>query len=290
MKILLTGATGFVGRMIATHLQAQGHQLLPCSRQHGFDFARLETVADWLPLLQQEKVEAVINAAGILCETRQQRFRQIHTTAPQALFTACVQAGVKRVIQISALGSAPAAPFPFLRSKGEADAFLMAQSLEWFVLRPSLVYGPGGKSADLCLRLARLPLLPMIAGGQQPVQPVHISDVLATVSRCLDSPHPRQVLDILGPEALTFVQWLQQMRQAQGLPPVRPLPLPAGLLACVLSLARPFSPLLHPDNLHMLLTAAPADPAPLFNFLGRQTAAACDALFFSTQPLHGATS
>ena len=62
MKVLLTGATGFLGRHIHVALRQAGHSVVPVARRLGHDFARLQRAPDWAPLLQG--VYAVVNAVG----------------------------------------------------------------------------------------------------------------------------------------------------------------------------------------------------------------------------------
>lgn len=281
MKVLLTGASGFIGSAISQALLGQGYSLVAISRSTGFDFARMQAAGDWLPLL--EGVEAVVNAAGIIAEGGGQRFDVIHRHAPQALFNACRQAGVASVVQISALGADERAVTPYHLSKRAADETLGRLPLKGTVLRPSLVYGKGGASAGLFLRLARLPWVPLVGEGAQPVQPVHISDLVATVLRCLQPEAGPQVLDVVGPEVFTFAQWLQQMRSAQGLGPARFVRIPSELALAACHLGRFFSPLLQPDNLRMLQMGSTAEVKPLQDFLGRRPLAVATGLFFTNQ-------
>lgn len=279
MNILLTGASGFIGRNLERALIAAGHQVKPMSRSHGIDFCRMQAVADWLPHLAG--IDAVINSVGIIGESGTQRFEPLHHLAPAALFRACAQAGIRRVLQISALGADATAFSAYHLSKRAADDCLRGLDLDWFVLRPSLIYGKGGKSAGLFMRLAALPLLPVIGDGQQELQPVHISDVVATVLQCLATCRARQTLDILGSETISFAEWLQWMRKVQGLPRARLLRIPFRIALAGAHLGRYCYPLLQPDNLRMLQTGYHADVRPLADFLGRLPLAVESRLFFT---------
>jgi uncharacterized protein YbjT (DUF2867 family) len=185
MNILLAGASGFIGANLSRALAAAGHRVRPISRRHGVDFGNMTRRADWQPHL--DGIDVAINCVGIIGETRVQTFSTLHAEAPIALFDACVEAGVRRVIQVSALGADATAFSAYHLSKRAADDHLRGLDLDWFVLRPSLIYGRGGGSAALFMRLARLPRVPVIGDGLQSLQPIHIGEVVATVLRCLDA-------------------------------------------------------------------------------------------------------
>ncbi len=282
MNILLTGASGFIGRNVAALLTQAGHRIVPASRQTGFDFVRMTDPADWLPHLGD--IDAVINCVGIIGETSRQRFVTLHRDAPIALFHACSHAGLRRVIQISALGADDSAFSAYHRSKRAADEALLDLDIDGIVLRPSLIYGRGGGSAELFLRLARLPFLPVIGDGAQALQPVHIVDVAASVLRCLNSSPSGQQLDLVGSETISFADWLARMRAAQHLLPAPQLAIPPSLALAAFRLLRHAHPLLQPDNLRMLLTGYHAEPGPFSTFLGRSPLPFSPELFFLDAP------
>jgi len=267
MKILLTGASGFLGGHLMQALTRSGHRVTPVSRRHGLDLATACTPRAWAPLL--DGVDVAINAAGILGQTPTQRFETLHVQAPCALFEACVLAGVGRVVQISALGADDGARSGYHRSKRAADRALLEQPLAGFVLRPSLVHGPGGASARTLRRLARWPVLPVVGNGLQQVQPVHVDDMVTTVLTCLHAPRLTAPLDVVGPEPMAWRSWMQRLRAAQGLPPAPVLQVPVPLVHALMTLGQPFSPLLRVDNLRMLQAGNVADVRPLAAFLGR---------------------
>ncbi len=279
MNVLLTGASGFLGRNIASALVAAGYKIKSISRRHGVDFAHMQNAHDWLPHL--DGIDAVINCVGIIGEIGSQRFDVLHSLAPIALFRACEQVGIRRVLQISALGADETAFSAYHLSKRVADDFLRTLDLDWFVLRPSLIYGRGGKSADFFMRLSALPIIPIIGNGRQEIQPIHITDVAAAVLQGLASTNTRQTIDIVGSEKITFSEWLQWMRSAQGLPPARVVHIPFSLAMTGARLGRYFNPILQSDNLRMLQTARWVDVQPFAEFLGRMPAKIESGLFFS---------
>lgn len=267
MKILLTGATGFIGGHLAKALQHKGYSIIPISRHHGYDANHMLRAQDWLAVL--DGVDCVINAMGIIRETGRQSFARIHTQAAVALFAACQIKSIKRVIQISALGADDSALTPFLTSKKQADDYLRLGDGEWIVLRPSLVYGNGGASSAMLRRIAGLPLIPVIDKGEQMLQPVAINDLVDSVMQCIHSQHTRQTLDLVGPVPISYIDWLQLMRQQLGKSPAATVKIPFQCALVIAGFARHLSPLMQPDNLRMLQQGNTADVSPLANFIGR---------------------
>lgn len=267
MNILLTGASGFIGGHIAKALQAAGHQVKPISRTQGIDFNTMLTPDVWLPHLQE--IDAVINSVGIIAETAGQSFENLHYRAPAALFQASAKVEVKRVIQISALGADEKAFAPYQLSKKAADDVLRGLALDWFILRPSLVYGEGGKSSAMFKLMASLPIIPLVGDGKQRIQPVHVSDVVATVMQALSATPTQRTLDVVGAYPLSFIDWLQTMRQHNGKKNALTLPIPFSLILNSAKLMRYLVPMMHPDNLRMLQNGNAAPVEPLAEFLGR---------------------
>jgi uncharacterized protein YbjT (DUF2867 family) len=171
----------------------------------------------------------VINAVGILIQTKAQPFSALHEKAPQALFDACVLAGVDRVVQISALG-ADRPLTPYLATKAAADAHLTRLPLQWAVVRPSLVYGDDGASSRFFRALASLPIIGLPGRGGQALQPIHIDDLCQCVVKLLDSPAGRTV-ELGGPCTASYRQLLATYRQSLGFGAALWLAIPMPLMA-----------------------------------------------------------
>ncbi|HKU13924.1 MAG TPA: NAD-dependent epimerase/dehydratase family protein [Steroidobacteraceae bacterium] len=275
MNVLLTGASGFIGSHLARALRAAGHVVIEARRETAAgvaavraDFTRDLSARDWMPKLSG--VDAVINAVGIQRERGEQTFERVHKRAPQALFTACVAAGVRRIVQISTLGADRGVSRYFL-SKRAADDYLATLPLDWTIVRPALVFGPGGAGTRLLTRLARLPVVPLPGSGEQCLQPLHIDDLTEAVVRLLEEAklsHAR--IELVGPQSLSLREVLVELRSEMRLGPPRFIHVPKVLAHAAAHVAalNPRSAL-DTETLSMLEGGSSADPATTRLLLGR---------------------
>jgi uncharacterized protein YbjT (DUF2867 family) len=278
MRVLLTGATGFIGRAVAQALQRRGHAVVRVQRRAGgaggevvqADFAQVPRRDWWLPRLAG--IDAVVNAVGILREQGGQSFRALHTDAPAELFHACALAGVRTVVQVSALGADASARSAYHLSKRTADDVLRSLRLQGAVVQPSLVYGPGGTSAALFNKLALAPLLPFPESGGMLVQPVHVDDLVEGIVSLLESPPPHMAkLIFAGPKPMALRDYLQELRHALGeRSKLRMLPMPTFAFRAGAAIAGllPGS-MLDRETADMLLAGNATQHNALPRFLGR---------------------
>lgn len=224
MKILFCGASGFVGRHLEKALLEAGHQVTRGVRQPrntndiAIDYRNDTEIATWLPRLSG--IEAVVNSAGVLRDSTAQPMSKLHDAVPRALFAAAAQSGVKRIVQISALGVGTGIPTAYMQSKQKADDFLQTLNVDWAILRPSLIYGKDGASTRMFMLLAQLPMMMLPGGGKQIVQPVHIDDIAQAVVNLLASgtatPPLRSIIECVGAEEVSLAGLISSYRQQRG--------------------------------------------------------------------------
>lgn len=282
MRILVTGATGFIGGAVVDALLARGHVPVPAVRDVAAArrrWPRLDAIAcdfmhdtraeTWRPRLAG--IDAVVNAVGILRESRGATFAALHSAAPRALFAACADVGVRRVVQVSALGADAAAASRYHLTKRAADDALLALPLQGTVIQPSVVFAPAGASAGAFLAMASLPLLALPGGGVQRLAPVHLHDAVDAIVRALEAEVPPSRVEAVGPECLTMRDYLARLRRQLGGGPLRVIPVPMPLVRLGAHLmARMPGSIVDPETMAMLERGNCAPVEPFAAFLGRR--------------------
>ena len=300
-KILVLGGTGFVGQHVCEKLVSlQCHVTLPTRRTHN---AKQLQMLPLLTVLQGDVHDeatlaqlvaghdAVVNLVAIL-HGDEAAFNRSHVELPQKLARACVQAGVKRLVHVSALGAALDAPSMYQRSKARGEQALQAAPLDLTLLRPSVMFGAQDKFLNVFAALQRVfPFVPL-AGAATRFQPVWVEDVASAITHCLHHTDTiGKTFDLCGPQVFTLKELVQVAAQMSGINqgrgrPVFGLPLALGKLQAALMSLAPGEPLMSRDNLDSMsvdnitdgklpgLQALGITPASLLaigpSFLGRQ--------------------
>lgn len=230
MRVLLTGATGFVGAAVLARLNAAGSEVVAVARPgsnapRGRAFQWLEvdfggaTTDTWSTHLNG--IDAVVNCAGVFADSARDSTQAVHVDGAVALFRACVAAGVRRVVHLSAIGVEDRLT-PFARTKLEAERALRTLDLDAIILRPSIILGEAAYGGGALMRgLAALPVLP-VDQRAGPLCVVQLEDVVETIVRFLQPGAPTKlVLDLVGPEQQSVVGLVATLRAWLGWKPAR---------------------------------------------------------------------
>ncbi|MDB5581187.1 MAG: short chain dehydrogenase [Bradyrhizobium sp.] len=276
MVILITGSEGFIGAALVRHLQGKGHTIVRCVHAPAklgtdsivVDFSRNEEKDGWPSRLAG--IDVVVNTVGIFRERGCLDFENIHVAGPAALFNACAAAGVKKIIHFSALGADGDAASKFHRSKKEGDDFLRSLPIASCILQPSLVYGPGGASAQLFNALASLPIVPKLGARSQMIQPVHLDDVVDAAAKAAMTLHAgSRTIALVGPEKMSFESYLHRLRTGLEMAPAGVLQIPKVLVIGGLALAALMRLPVDRQAFAMLERGNIADSDPIARLLGR---------------------
>lgn len=266
--VAVAGATGFVGSNIVKELLARGAKVRALVR----DPAKARQVlagtgSDQLVMVPGTLDEstalgnlcagadAVVNAVGIIREMGTQTFERIHVKGTQNLVTAASAAGIKHIVQISALGVRPDGIAEYQRSKWEGEQSVRRSGMAWTIIRPGFIHGVGSEGIDTFLDLMSgevppylfipyfqrwdlddsMPLGPATAIDPM-IQPVHVEDVAAAVASALEKESARgEIYNLVGSEAMTWPDMLRFIRDnapdaSENLQPFGiPAPIAAGL-------------------------------------------------------------
>ena len=257
--ILLIGGNGFVGHVLAARLQEAGYSVLLPTRH-------LASARDLrvLPAVHIEEADvrdfdelqnlcsrihahgAVINLVGVLHDKPASPygsiFREAHVRLPGNIVTAMQLHGLKRYLQMSALGADVNGRSMYQRSKGDGEQIVKDSDLDWTIFRPSVIFGERDQFINLFANLAkRMPVIPL-AHADARFQPVNVDDVAAAFVKSLRLPQTiGQSYDLVGPIQLTLKEIVQlAAHQAQSTCAVVPVP---GWIGYMQALAFEFLPI-----------------------------------------------
>ena len=220
LSIAVLGGTGFLGTRLVARLIKDGHRVTVLSRDREQHKHLLVLPGLWLEncdVYQEAQLserlrgkDVVINLIGILNERGfgGAGFRRAHTELTRGVLLAARSAGVTRLLQVSALKAAVDAPSYYLRSKGEAEKLIRDGngSLDWTILQPSVMFGPGDSFLNrFAALLAAIPWVFPVAKPNARFQPVLVDDVVEALRRCLHGGGAsRQTYQLGGPQVYSL--------------------------------------------------------------------------------------
>ena len=237
MNILICGASGFIGRHLRASLQEAGHDVRGAVRHPrlnqdiAVDYSNDYNTEIWIPRLKN--IDVVINAVGVLRNGPNSLMQRLHCDTPLALFKACSEAKVKRIIHISALGVESGIKAAYFSSRVAAENSLkeISSPIRWLCIRPSVIFGEDGTSARMFRHMAKLPLHLLPMGGNQILQPVHIDDICTAINRWLDdSDAQSKTVNAVGAKPTTMRGMLDSYRTQLGYRSAWHIPIPESLV------------------------------------------------------------
>jgi NADH dehydrogenase len=230
VRVLVTGGTGFVGTHLVNALARRGHQVAVLARDPGSARNRYNRPVEKITgnVLDPASLarafagrDAVLHLVGIIHEDGDQTFERMHRDAAANVVAAMKQAGVRRLLHMSAMGSSEDAPSEYGRTKAAGERLVRESGLDWTVFRPSIVFGPGDGFVSLLAQIVRLnPLfIPVIGPGETRFMPVSIYDVARVFSDSLENPGTiGKVYEVGGPQTFTLNEIYREIAAAVGKP------------------------------------------------------------------------
>jgi uncharacterized protein YbjT (DUF2867 family) len=259
--ILITGASGYVGRHLVARLISQGKRprclvrnirratrILPADK---VEWVQGDTTQPASLETAVRDIETIVHTAFLTAdrkETPGNRYEETNVQGTANLIAAAKAAGVKRIIEISGLGTKPDKPGSYMQGRYLAEKMLKESGLGWTIMQPSVLFG---KDAPFIKGLADLirsaPVVPLIGGGKTMFQPIYVEDVVTVIIKVLEDPDRTtgKTYTIGGPEYYSFTDVINALLHAMHKTRIKayaPTPL-VGVGAAVMEAVLPKPPL-----------------------------------------------
>jgi len=219
-RVAVTGANGFIGRNVVALLRERGAAVSPIARP--FDADRVAA--------QIAGADAVVHLAGVVSAAKESAFVEANVEGTRTIAAAARAAGVP-IVYISSLAAGGPAPADAPRVETDPPAPLTAyghsklggelairsiDGLQWTILRPTVVYGPGDRGMLPIFRLAARGVLPHVGRTTAQYMFVHVRDLARVIDRAVDARAFGETMFVCHPRAVTTRELLERMREAVG--------------------------------------------------------------------------
>src|SRR5215213_5801217 len=180
MKLAITGGTGFVGSHLIDAALAAGHEVAALARRDQPPRERLQWIAGNLEdraalKALVEEADAVVHVAGVINAPDPAAFEQGNVAGTLAMLAAATAGGVRRFVHVSSLAAREPGLSLYGASKARTEELVQSSGLDWAIVRPPAVYGPGDKETLELFKMAKLGLVLLPPKGR--VSLVHVEDL-----------------------------------------------------------------------------------------------------------------
>ncbi len=238
MHIVVLGGTGYVGRAVQEALLSHGHQIKVIARKgpvaDGAQFVAGD-VRDMDLATPFDEADAVVNLVGIIEESPAQQitFELMHVEVVRRVISAMSAVRVRRLVQMSALGTRPGARARYHKTKWIAEDLIRHTSgLQFTILRPSLLFGGGAPFFKMLQSQAKWPITPIPGSGNTQFDPVYRGNVAEFAALVLDNPNDAmgETFEMGGPERFSLNTLYRRAAQSVGKKQIMPWHIPYGLM------------------------------------------------------------
>jgi uncharacterized protein YbjT (DUF2867 family) len=227
VKVIVTGATGFIGPSVANAIVDAGHEVRVLERKAGsWSKAHIrchEAVQG--DMTDPESLKRAVAGRDVVVhlvairQGRKEEFQRIMIQGTRSLIGMAKEAGVRRFVLMSALGASEETKdlVPYYNAKWTQDQDLRASGLEHVIFRPSFVFSGEGGILPTFRKLAHAPVTPIIGEGTQKIQPIWIDDLAAYFAAGVDKPEAaNRVFELGGPDQVSWNEFWERLKKALG--------------------------------------------------------------------------
>ena len=280
MLVLVTGATGFLGRRVVRQLQEHGHDVRCLVHTPGRERLFSERTVDVhygsvldLDALSEllHDVGAVIHLVSTIRQLKGATYDQINRRGVGNMVAAARDNGIRHFIQVSAIGATDDPAYAYLYSKWRGEREVVSGGVPYTIIRSSLMFGEGDGFLNPLAGLTKVfPVLPVVGSGRNRFQPIAVDDV----ARCIVSAVEREdlkgkIIEIGGPQQLSYNEILTIVARTMGTwrPRVH-LPVWLVYLAAAVLGRLQTRPVATADQLRMLAIRNVAEPGTVEHTFG----------------------
>ncbi|ELY58624.1 complex I NDUFA9 subunit family protein [Natronolimnohabitans innermongolicus] len=249
MKVLVAGGTGFIGTNLCTALHERGHDVTALSRDPSGadlpagvdrtmgDVSSFDSIADAVP--GHDAIVNFVSLSPLYQPPDGLDHETVHLGGTENLVRAAEEHGVDRLLQISALGADTDSEIDYIRAKGMAERVVRESSLEWTIVRPSVVFGDGAEFVEFTKQVTTPYVTGLPGGGETQFQPIWVGDLVPMLADAVtDESHVGETYELAGPQIVTLADATKLAYEAEG-KSVTILPIPMAVTKLGLSAIDP---------------------------------------------------
>lgn len=227
MLVLVTGATGFLGRRVVLALLKRHHQVRCLVHTPGRErvFPPRTVDIQYGDILDPDAVaaafngvDAVVHLVGTIRRRNRNTYEQVNRQGVANVVAAAIEARVKHLVFASAIGATDNTSYPYLYSKWQGEQLVVKSGLPYTVVQSSIIFGPGDDFLTTIAAMVKsLPVLTVAGSGRNRLQPIYVEDLARCIATAVDWEELKgKTIELGGPQQLTFNEILTIVARTMG--------------------------------------------------------------------------